>query len=172
MSKFIFFLPLLTAAIVLLPSNSSAQQNRFHQHRLWNSLGLDADQKAKLLTMHNEMRDIRKKNIEAETAVRVKIKDELSKSNPSKNVLSGYVDELGKLHDHMIQSHIDHLLQIKTILTPDQFHKVIDKQWNGCGYGEGKGRHGACGVNDTGSCLSKHGCKKNAPACHNYSHVE
>ncbi len=172
MNKFIFSLSLLTAVIFMLPSNSSSQENQSRPHRMWDQLGLDADQKAKLLSMHNEMQEIRKKNIEAETAVRVKIKDELTKNNPSKSVLSGYVSELGKLHDQKIQSHIDHLLQIKSILTPEQFQKVIDNQWNGRGYGEGKMRHGACGAKDTGSCSAKHGCKKHYPACHNYSDME
>ena len=165
MNKKSFFLPLLTAAFLWIPSQSFSADNQ-GPHRMWNELGLSADQQTKLSTIHNEMKEVRKSQQAEESSVRIKIKDELVKDSPSKTVLSGFVGELEKLHGKQMQSHIDHMIQLKTILTPEQFQKVIDKQWNG--RGNGMGRQGCEGQkNCKKDCSSKgamEGCQKKGSA--------
>jgi Spy/CpxP family protein refolding chaperone len=164
MNKRNFLLPFLTTALLWIPSQSFSGENQ-GAHRMWNDLQLNADQQSKLLTIHNESQAIRKAQMDEESTVRGKIKEELAKSNPSKTVLSGFANELGNLHEKQIQSHIDHMLQLKAILTPEQFQKVIDKQWNGQEKGmRGMGRMG--GHDTTGGCNAKDAkdCSKDCPA--------
>jgi Spy/CpxP family protein refolding chaperone len=185
MNKKTFFLQFLTAALLWIPSQSFSGDNQ-GAHRMWNDLQLNADQQAKLLTTHNEMQTLRKTQMDEVSAVRVKIKEELAKSNPSKTVLSGFVSELGDLHEKQMQSHIDHMMQLKTILTPEQFQKVIDKQWNGreneMGRMGGHGAKGGCNAKDAKGCSNdcsakgaaentmQPGCEKaGSPACHHTS---
>jgi Spy/CpxP family protein refolding chaperone len=101
-------------------------------------LGLTQEQQSKLLQIHNEMRDIRVKHRESIASVRLKIRNELSQPNPSKQILDGHAVELGKLHTEQIQNNTEQMLKIKVILTPEQFSKVIDKGWAG----HRKGAHG------------------------------
>jgi hypothetical protein len=163
MNKSFFFLPLLAAALLWIPSQTFSADEQ-GGHRMWNDLQLNADQQAKLLTMHNEMKDLRKNQRDEMNTVRLKIKEELSKSNPSKTVLSGFVSDLGKIHEKQIQSHIDHMMQLKTILTPEQFQKVIDKEWNGSekdmGRQCGHGGMGGCNPKDAKGC--SHDCRAKA----------
>jgi Spy/CpxP family protein refolding chaperone len=163
MNKKTFFLPLLSAALLWIPSQSFSADEQ-GDHQMWNDLQLNADQKSKLLTMHNEVKDLRKNQRDEINAVRQKIKEELSKSNSSKTILSGFVSDLGKLHEKQIQSHIDHMMQLKTILTPEQFQKVIDKEWNGSKMGMGRqGNHegaGGCNPKDAKGC--SHDCRAKA----------
>jgi Spy/CpxP family protein refolding chaperone len=184
-NKRTFFLPLLTAALLWVPTQSFSAENQ-GAHRMWNDLQLNADQQSKLSTMHNEMQNLRKNQLEETSAVRAKIKEELAKSSPSKPVLSGFVNELGKLHEKQMQAHIDHMLQLKAVLTPEQFQKVINKQWNGrnnkMGAMGGHGSKGDCNAKGAKGCSNDcsargatgnampQGCEKAAsPACHRAS---
>lgn len=109
-------------------------------------LGLTQEQQSKLLKIHNEMRDIRVKHRESIASVRLKIRNELAQPNPSKQVLDGLAVELGKLHTGQIQNNTEQMLKIKAILTPEQFSKVIDKEWAGHrkgAHGQFKGKRGS-----------------------------
>lgn len=149
----------LISAALLLPAQSTAQPGE-GKHKMWEELGLTADQAEKLKTLHQEMRTARKAHFTEIGNVRKKISEELKNATPSQNVLSGYVTDLNNIQKDMIQKKIDHLLKIKGILTAEQFQKLVDKEWNGL-------------HDDKRSCPKMAGCKgskqecskKNAPAC-------
>ncbi len=154
MKNIAFFFSLIIAALLLTPTNSVSQDNPPH-HRMWDDLSLTGDQKAKLMKMHSEMQNIRKKNMEEQRALRMKIKEELTKDTPSKETLSNYAKELGKLHNTQIENNIEHLIQLKTILNKEQFQKIIDKQWDK----RSKGRpHKQAGYHHNGEMKGKPGC--------------
>lgn len=154
MKNIAFFFSLMLTVLLLTPQNTVSQDNPPHP-RMWNDLSLTDDQKNKLMKMHNEMQSIRKKNMEEQRALRMKIKEELTKDTPSKATLSNYAKELGKLHNAQIENNIEHLIQLKTILNKEQFQTIIDKQWDK----RSKGRpHKQAGCN--------HGEMKVKPGCH------
>ena len=142
----------MTAAIVFATVAAvSAQPCEHHkgmgagkepQYRMFADLNLSDQQKTDLKKLHTEMTELRQKHLEAVKEVRKKMKDELLKESPSQNVLYGYAGELGELHKQMSKDHVDHLLKVRKILTPEQFSKLVEKQE---GMDFGKGFMGRCG---------------------------
>ena len=55
-------------------------------------------------------------------------KEELLKPAPNKAVLYGYAKEMGGLHKAMAEQMADHMLKVKTILTKDQFSKLLSNE--------------------------------------------
>ncbi len=108
-------------------------------------LNLTADQQEKLKAMHKEMIAAAKPLFDQMKAIRDKVKEELLKAGPSKQILDGYASRLGDLNKQMVQNMNEHLLKVKTILSPEQFSKLVNFDWMGSGPGmhRGKGGHGA-----------------------------
>lgn len=85
--------------------------------------------------------------------LREKVKEELLKTSPDKGKLDSYAAEIGKMQGEMAKQRHGHLLQIKAVLTPEQFEKLVSHEWRGDGP---KGRKAGPGcANGAGD-----GCKK------------
>lgn len=133
MKPSMFIAPLAAFTIITAGAVSFAQTPppapQEHMQKMWNDLGLTDDQKEKLKAVHQEGRDMRHKDMEALKTLRQKMKEELLKPSPSKATLDGYATEMGNLSKRMTQARTDHLLKVKSILTPEQFSKLLDKEW-------------------------------------------
>jgi len=99
------------------------------RHKMWAQLGLSEDQKAKLKDMRTSMREFRKQNFEKMKVILDKSKEELLKQNPSQSVLYGYANEMGNLHREMSKQMADHMLKIKSILSKEQFTKLLSNEF-------------------------------------------
>jgi Spy/CpxP family protein refolding chaperone len=121
-------------------------------HQKWFAqLNLTDDQKAKLKDMRKEMGEFRKVNFEKMKALREKSKVEFLKAAPSKTVLYGFAKEMGDLHKAMAEKMADHILKMKTILTKEQFEKMLNFDFgegNGPMMHRGEGPHGDHPHND------------------------
>ena len=131
-------LPLCMGVLLAVPFESNAKgkgRGGYNKgkmsHRLWAQLNLTDEQKTKLKELHEEMLQIRKDHYQKVNDFRIKMKDELLKEKPSRQVLSNYAQQLGALHQDLTQKRTEHLLDIKGVLTPEQFTKVVDKDWKG-----------------------------------------
>jgi Spy/CpxP family protein refolding chaperone len=132
-----------TAAFCSPDSTRAAPRDSSHQ-KWWAQLNLTDDQKAKLKTLRQEMRESRKANFEKMKVLLDKSKEELLKPAPNKAVLYGYAKELGDLHKAMAEHMADHMLKVKTILTKDQFTKLLSNEMHPLGMREmHKGPHDA-----------------------------
>jgi periplasmic protein CpxP/Spy len=137
---------LLAGSLALSPIAVSAQPSDSakgrHMERMFADLNLTRDQKAKLKSLHETMKGSHKQVFDQMKALREKTKAELLKPQPSKPVLDGYAAQFGDLHKQLAQKRSDHMLQIKAILTPDQFAKLLSREEKGPGFGRGgdKGR--------------------------------
>jgi len=61
--------------------------------------------------------------------IREKIKAEMLKEKPSKTVLTGYAEELGKLHAKLSTKRVENLLKVKDVLNKEQFEKLLSKEF-------------------------------------------
>jgi len=114
-------------------------------------LNLTQDQKTKLKALRMQMKESRQQIFNQMKGVRNKIKEELLKDKPSKTALDGYASQLGELSKQIAQKLADHLLQVKAILTPEQFTKLVNHDWMGQlmkRKGQGRHRPGADGDMD------------------------
>ena len=131
-----------------------ATNDSCHQ-KLWAQLNLTADQKAKLKDMRSEMQTLRKTSRDKMKDLRDKSRDELLKAAPSKTVLYGYAAEISAVQKAMAEHMADHMLKVKTVLTKEQFEKLLSKDfWKNmrkCGPQHGmKGGPGKGGMHDPG----------------------
>ncbi len=125
----VFFL-IAGASPALCASDSASLSRDSTRHRLWAQLNLTEDQKAKLKGMRSEMREFRKQNFEKMKALLDKSKEELLKPSPSKTVLYGYAKEMGELHKAMSEHMANHMLTIKSVLTKEQFAKLLSNEFH------------------------------------------
>jgi|WetSurMetagenome_2_1015567.scaffolds.fasta_scaffold00110_27 Spy/CpxP family protein refolding chaperone len=115
------------------------------RHKIWAQLGLSPDQKAKLKDMRKQMMEFRRQSFDRMKALLDKSKEELLKPSASKAVLYGYAKEIGDLHKAMSERMADHMLAIKSILSKEQFEKLLSNEFRPPlrgGPREGGPRHG------------------------------
>lgn len=139
-------LALLAGSLALLPLAVSAQPTDSargrHMERMFADLNLTQDQKAKLKTLHESMKGSHKQVFDRMKSLREQTKAELLKPQPSKQVLDGYAAQFGDLHKQLAQKRSDHMLQVKGIVTPDQFAKLLSREEKGPGSGAGDKKRG------------------------------
>jgi Spy/CpxP family protein refolding chaperone len=117
------------------PDSANAVQKE-KVKKIFDDLGLNTDQKAKLKDLRAEMQTMRKDHNEKMKTLREKIKDEILKDFPSKSALNGFAKDIGNLRAIMAQKEYEHLLKVKLLLTPEQFKKLLSKElWQGMGDG-------------------------------------
>jgi Spy/CpxP family protein refolding chaperone len=139
----LFFAPLAQA--VQPPAQAPDDSLHGKQHeKFFAELKLTPDQKTKLQALHKQMRETAKPFFDQMKGIMEKSKAELLKPQPSKQVLYGYAAQLADLHKQMAEKRADHLLQVKAILTPEQFSKLLSHEPpmgpEGFRHGDGKGK--------------------------------
>jgi Spy/CpxP family protein refolding chaperone len=117
------------------------------RHKMWAELGLSQDQQAKLKGMRKDMKEFREQNFEKMKVLLDKTKEELLKTSPNKSTLFGYAKEMGELHKAMAEHMADHMLFLKSVLTKEQFAKLLSNEFHPpMGGGRpGHGPHGGPG---------------------------
>ena len=141
MKSTIMSLTLLAGTLILSPLAVSAQPSDSakakHMERMFADLNLTQDQKTKLKALHEQLKGTHKQVFDQMKALREKIKAELLKPQPSKQVLDGYASQIGDQHKQLAQKRTDHMLQVKAILTPEQFAKLLSHEEKGPEFGPG-----------------------------------
>jgi Spy/CpxP family protein refolding chaperone len=126
-------LGLIAGSLIAFPFSIAAKPDSAmmekHHEKMMADLKLSADQKAKLKDQRSKHMESMKPFREKMKGIRERIKAELLKPQPSKQALDGFAVELGDLHKQMAQMRNDHLLQLKSILTPEQFSKLVNRDW-------------------------------------------
>jgi Spy/CpxP family protein refolding chaperone len=139
MKSRIFFFALIGVALTMTPSlalaGSCDSTHAGPMKKKFAELNLTTDQKDKLKALHKEGMETAKPLFDQMKAIREKVKAELLKSEPSKPVLDQYAAQLGDLNRQLIQNMHTQALKAKTILTPEQFSKMVNFEWVGPGPG-------------------------------------
>lgn len=136
---------LVASPVVLFAQPGKPMMGKGHE-KMMADLKLTTDQKSKIKELHEQHRQEMKPFHEKMKGVRDKVKAELVKPAPSKPALDGFAAELGDLHRQMALTRNDHLLQVKALLTPEQFSKLVERDWmgkdgkKGCCPHRGKGK--------------------------------
>jgi Spy/CpxP family protein refolding chaperone len=125
------------------PTENPQKADSSHQNHQWADLGLNQNQKDQMKALHKENQETMKADFEASKTLNQKIKDEFLKPNPDPGVLETYTDQLAQLQKQMLKNRIADLFKTKQILTPDQFKKFLDMQ-----YQWGRGDHFKKGHNE------------------------
>jgi Spy/CpxP family protein refolding chaperone len=136
----------LTAAVTLIlftgtmaneggakPEN--CEKKGYHQKgekgtHLKEELNLSDEQSEELKTLKSAHKKEMKTNHQATKAVRLEIFEELRKETPNSSVTNKLSDKIGTLHSEMNKSMVTQLLEIKKILSQEQFEKLLELKGN------------------------------------------
>lgn len=136
------------SALFASQGNSSCNEDQKKPHKgMMAELNLTADQKTKLKALH-EQGNISKASLKQKSEdLRIKIKDEFLKKTPDANLLNTYSTQFGNIAAEQSKARFEFLLQLKSILTDEQFQKIATKKLF---EGPAEGNY-------------KHSCKENRP---------
>ena len=129
--KIRMFLCLILLAVALAPVSGSADDNRGQREhpgrRLWRELNLTPEQEVKFREINSRHAPVRRDNARMIESLREKINQELLRDKPSRSTLIQYAGQMGELQKKMNIASIDHLLNVKAVLTPEQFRKFTNR---------------------------------------------
>jgi Spy/CpxP family protein refolding chaperone len=91
-------------------------------------LDLTAKQRAELKKLHEGVHEGLKEFKKKMRELRATLKDELSKDTPDKAALETYAESMGALAQQMATHRVEHLLQVKEVLTAEQFAALLSKE--------------------------------------------
>lgn len=94
--------------------------------RMAQELGLSQEQQEQLKEIRQKHRAEKPDNRSEVKALRRQIAEELKKSSPSKSKIKTLADKIGALHSANAVRMAEHMLEVKAVLTPEQFSKMLE----------------------------------------------
>ncbi len=124
------------------PNKENMEKKRLE---MTEKLGLTPEQQAQLKEMREKGKDQVKANFEQMRAKREAMQEELQKADFDPAKVKALQEELKAMHSAMADQHMEHMLAVRKILTPEQFKKFSEMKKNR-GHKEGEqGEHGESG---------------------------
>ncbi|MDR3012882.1 MAG: Spy/CpxP family protein refolding chaperone [Chitinispirillales bacterium] len=123
------FIYLAFAAIVLLPTLGLADTGR-REHparQVWEELNLTPEQEAKFRDINARHAPARREHARLMEEVRTRINQELLKDRPNRNLLAQWAGQMGEYQKRMNIASVNHMLDVKGVLTPEQFKMFTDR---------------------------------------------
>jgi len=117
---------LITLSVAAQPPDSECPHMK---KRIAEELNLNDEQATQLKLLKLDMQKEYILHSDEVKKIREKIKAEMLKEKPSKAVLNGYADELGKLHAKLSTKRIENLMKVKEVLNKEQFEKLLSKEF-------------------------------------------
>ena len=134
---------LLIAALTGVSEATDDRRGREHPaRRMWAELSLTAEQEAQFRDINMRYAPARREHARQIEELRGKINQELLKERPSRSLLAQLAGQMGEVQKKMNQASVIHFLDVKVVLTPEQFKKFTDMSSMGGGTG-GVRRRGA-----------------------------
>jgi len=119
-----FCIALLSAA--LASATATADDKRGDQaRRMWEELNLSAEQEAQFKEINSRHAPARRESAQRIEELREKINQEILRDKPSKSVLIQYAGTIGEIQKKMSLASVNHLLDVKAVLTPEQFKTFV-----------------------------------------------
>lgn len=110
--------------------------NVYAADKIWDKLNLTVEQKKQLEDNKAKHKDSMKATFEKMKSCRESLKSELMKPELDMNKINGIQSQIKSLHSQMMDSRLNSILEVRGILTREQFEKFIDIT------GKHKFRHG------------------------------
>jgi len=143
-----FLYAAIIAAALFAASPAAAddsRQGRGHPgRRIVEELNLTAEQEAKFREINAKHAPIRRNHARQIEELRERINQELLKDRPGRSLLAQLAGQMGETQKKMNIASVQHFLEVKDVLTPEQFKKFTERaSVGGSSGGGGRGRPGA-----------------------------
>lgn len=145
---------ILLIPVALLAQRGAMEKRHKEMGCMQEKKGLDLDP-GQQLTIEKLKLEFRLANIDIraeQMKMRMQIKEELLKEETSRKAIDKYSKAIASNREKMQKNRIDHALEIKKVLKPEQWKMFVVHHWDGMGMGHGGMGHGARGYGRDGSC--------------------
>lgn len=142
MYKRILSVAIITLALTLplgaIASESAAPQSG-PRERDWSMLNLTPEQEARFQAINTRYSPARRDISRQIANVRTRMNQELMKDRPNRGLLAQWAGEMGEYQKRQNISAVNHMLEVKSVLTPEQFEIFLNNSTIG-GSGRGERR--------------------------------
>jgi Spy/CpxP family protein refolding chaperone len=133
---------LLSAVLVSATASADDKRGDHPARKMLEELNLSAEQEARFKEINSQYAPVRRENAQRIEELREKINQEILRDKPSKSMLIQYAGTIGELQKKMSLSSVNHLLEVKSVLTPEQFKTFVSMSPSATGGRRGGGRRG------------------------------
>lgn len=102
----------------------------------WDILNLTPEQEARFQAINARYAPARRDINRQIAGVRTRMNQELMKDRPNRGLLAQWAGEMGEYQKRQNISAVNHMLEVKSVLTPEQFQIFLDNSTIGGGRGE------------------------------------
>ena len=141
-SRMFLWIALLSAVLVSATASADDKRGDHPARKMLEELNLSAEQEAKFKEINSQYAPARRENAQRIEELREKINQEILRDKPSKSMLIQYAGTIGELQKKMSLSSVNHLLDVKAVLTPEQFKTFVSMSPAASGGRRGGGRRG------------------------------
>jgi len=149
-SRICFCIALLSALLVSATASADDKREDHPARRMRAELNLTADQEAKFKEINARYAPARRESAQRIEELREKINQEILRDKPSKSMLIQYAGTIGELQKKMSLASVGQLLDVKAVLTPEQFKTFVSMSPTTTGGRRGSPRRGGDGENTGG----------------------
>jgi Spy/CpxP family protein refolding chaperone len=116
---------LLSAALVSTAASANDGRGNHPARKMWEELNLTSEQETKFRELNSRYAPARKEHAQRIEELREKINQEILREKPARSLLIQYAGQIGEIQKKMSLASVDHLLSVKTVLTPEQFKTFV-----------------------------------------------
>jgi len=116
----------LSAVLAFATASAEDRRGDHPGRRVWEELNLTAEQEAKFKEINARHAPARRESTQRIEELREKINQEMLRDKPSKSLLIQYAGTIGELQKKMSLASVSHLLDVKAVLTPEQFTTFVN----------------------------------------------
>jgi len=131
---------LLSALFASASVSADEKRDDHPARRMWAELNLTADQEAQFKEINSRYAPARRESAQRIEELREKINQEILRDKPSKSMLIQYAGTIGETQKKMSLASVSHLLEVKAVLTPEQFKTFVSMSSAAAGGRRGGGR--------------------------------
>jgi Spy/CpxP family protein refolding chaperone len=135
------FLVVAPTAVSLAAADDGRDREQ-RARRMWTELNLTAEQEVRFREINARHAPARRDHSRRIEELRERINQELLKDRPSRGLLAQLAGQMGETQKKMNIASVNHFLDVKAVLTPEQFKQFTEMASVGGGSG-GRRRGGA-----------------------------
>jgi Spy/CpxP family protein refolding chaperone len=124
-SRMFLYMAILSVVFASAAVLAEDKREEHPARRMWAELNLTADQEAQFKEINSRHAPARRESAQRIEELREKINQEILRDKPSKSMLIQYAGTIGELQKKMSLASVSHLLEVKAVLTPEQFKTFV-----------------------------------------------
>jgi len=124
-SRMFLYIALLSIALAYTAVSADERRGDHPARKMLEELNLTAEQEAQFKEINARYAPARRESAQRIEELREKMNQEILRDKPSKSALIQYAGTIGEIQKKMSLASVGHLLDVKAVLTPEQFRTFV-----------------------------------------------